>query len=171
MISINDLNLNLNISTKEIRFNDIMITVQKYLPIEEKTQLIQYVVDSSLDDKTGCFSPLRVEVYFALGICKWYAGIEIDDFSQAGHYYDLLESNGVISSIMDTIPKDELNFIKDLINDTVSDITRYNNSAVGIIHAMNGDANNLNDQLQDIIQKISNEETFSNFKDYMEYNG
>lgn len=158
MISVNELNLTLDIQTEDIRFGDIIVTVQKYLPIDEKTQLIQYVVNSSLDDNTGCFSPLRVEVYFALGVCKWYTDIEIEDLQNTSFIYDLLETNGVISAVMAAIPEDELEFIRDLINDTVKDIARYNSSAAGIIHIMSGDTKDLDSQLQEVIQKVGNGE-------------
>lgn len=72
--------------------------------------------------------------------------------------YDLLEENGVIDQIISTIPEDEIEFMKELVNDTVSDIARYNSSAAGIIQAMTANAGGLDSQITEILDKIKNGE-------------
>ena len=144
-----------------IKINDnITLEIKEYLPIEDKTKLIQYVVDSALDEATGCFSPVRTEVYFAIGICRWYGGITFTDkqLQDVMKTYDLLEENGINTLIMDSIPKSEISFMQDLINDTIKDISRYNSSAAGIIQTMSTNSSSLNDQISDILEKIKNGE-------------
>jgi len=72
--------------------------------------------------------------------------------------YDLLEENGVIDQIISTIPEDEIEFMKELVNDTVNDIARYNSSAAGIIQAMTANAGGLDSQITEILDKIKNGE-------------
>lgn len=160
MVSFEDLNLAFTEKNSKIKIGDVTITVRHYLPIKEKTELIQFVVNSALDDKTGCFSPLRLELYYAIATCKWYTDIEFTDdmLMNISNIYDLLDSNGVISAIMSAIPSEEREFMSDLVNDTVDDIARYNNSAVGIIQNMSSNAEGLNGQIQDIMNKIQNKE-------------
>lgn len=170
MIDFKDLNLEFKQEVKEFKCGDLIISVLQYLPIDDKTKLIQYVVNASIDETTGCASPLRVETYFGLGICSWYAGIEFneEDNFDPGQTYDLLESNGIISQIMNKIPTEELEFIQDLVNDTIADIVRYNNSAAGIIQAMSSNAQGLDNNISDILEKIKNGEgleTLSVIKD------
>lgn len=159
MIMFSDLDLKLNDACTLVRFKDIDITVLQYLPIEEKIEFLQYVVNSSLDDTTGCFSPIRVEVYFGLAICKWYTDIEFDD-DNISKNYDLLDSSGLLSLIMRAIPQEELEFMSDLVEQTVADICRYNNSAAGIIYNITSksDADNLSKQIQEIMDKVNNKE-------------
>lgn len=170
MVNFKDLNLELKQETKEFKCGDLTISVLQYLPINDKTELIQYVVNASIDETTGCASPLRVETYFSLGVCLWYAGIEFDEEDELGpgQTYDLLESNGIISQIMSYIPAEELAFVRDLVNDTITDIVRYNNSAAGIIQTMSSNAQGLDANISDILEKIKNGEgleTLSVIKD------
>lgn len=136
------------------------LEVRTYLPIDKKADLIKFIVDGALDDNTGCFSPLRVEVYFAIAICKWYANIDFsfDNLMNISKVYDILESNSIIDSIINAIPSDEMDFLSELVQDTINDIARYNSSAAGIIKTMTVDANSLDGQINSILEKIKNGE-------------
>ena len=119
---------------------------------------------------TGCFSPVRVEVYFSIAVCKWYAGITFTDkqMTEVSKTYDLLEENGVIDKIISVIPENEINFMNELVNDTIDDIARYNSSAAGIIQAMSANADGLDNQITEILDKVKNGEnmeTLSVIKD------
>lgn len=161
MMNLNDLGLEFKLSEpKTFTCGDETIGVVQYLPIDEKANLIKYVIDWSLDDNTGCFSPIRVEVFFSIALCKWYASMEFEPTAEMpfSKIYDILETNHIIETVMDNIPEDELNFLQDLVNDTIKDVARYNNSAAGIIQAMNANAEGLNGQISSILEKIKNSE-------------
>ena len=167
-----DLKLTPKVSFTDIKIGeDSVLKVASYLPIEDKGNLITFVVDMALDTTTGCFSPVRVETYFALAICRWYGDMVFDDDDiqiNVALTYDTLETNGIIDAIMNAIPKDELEFIQDLVKDTISDIARYNSSAAGIIQMMNQNASQLDTQITNILDSIKNGEnleTLSVIKD------
>lgn len=144
----------------EITCGDQAIQVLQYLPIDEKANLIKHVINQALDDNTGCFSPIRVEVFFSLALCKWYAGmeIEVDEAHTFSNIYDILETNRVIDDIIFAIPEDEISFLRDLMDDTIADVARYNNSAAGIIQAMSANAEGLDGQINSILEQIRNGE-------------
>lgn len=130
------------------------VSVKQYLPIDDKAELIKYIIDWALDTTTGCFSPIRTEVFFSLAVCRWYAGIEVhDNFS---YYYDVLETWGILDEIMSYIPEGELRYLRELVDATVADVARYNNSAAGLIQMMNTNAEGLDSQLQSILSQIKN---------------
>lgn len=167
-----DLKLTPKVSFTDVKIGeDAVLKVANYLPIEDKGNLITFVVDMALDATTGCFSPVRVETYFALAICRWYGDMVFDDDDiqkNVALTYDTLETNGIIDAIMNAIPKDELEFIQDLVKDTISDIARYNSSAAGIIQMMNQNASQLDTQITNILDSIKNGEnleTLSVIKD------
>lgn len=150
--------------------DNISLEIRQYLPIDEKANLIQFIVNHALDQMTGCFSPVRVEVYFSIAVCKWYAGITFTDkqMTEVSKTYDLLEENGVIDKIISIIPENEINFMNELVNDTIDDIARYNSSAAGIIQAMSANADGLDNQITEILDKVKNGEnmeTLSVIKD------
>lgn len=150
--------------------DNISLEIRQYLPIDEKANLIQFIVNHALDQMTGCFSPVRVEVYFSIAVCKWYAGITFTDkqMAEVSKTYDLLEENGVIDKIISVIPENEINFMNELVNDTIDDIARYNSSAAGIVQAMSANADGLDNQITEILDKVKNGEnmeTLSVIKD------
>ena len=134
-----------------------VIEVKHYLPIEEKGKLVSYVINSSIDLATGCFSPLRLNTYFAIGVMKFYCGMEFDE-EKIPMAYDILENSGIINRVLHEIPQEERDFIQELVDETAKDIARYNNSFAGIMASMNTDASNLGNSIQDIMEKIKNKE-------------
>ncbi len=163
-----DMNLQSNLEVQTIRIiDDLKLEVRDYLPIAEKTQFIQFVVNGALDENTGCFSPVRTYVYFAIALCKWYGNIEFDeeDLKNIEHTFDTLYTNLVIENISDAIDPIELNLTKKLVNDTIDDISRYNSSAAGIVRFMSTDAGNLDNQIGDILEKIKNREGLETLDD------
>lgn len=156
-----ELNLPVEIKEKEVKITDeVSIGVSQYLPIEKKGELITFVANSAMDAKTGCFSPLRVEIYFALGVVKYYSTLDYDDvlLTDAGELYDKLEINGIFDEIMQAIPEDELDFLHSLVIETIEDLARYNNSFAGTLGAMSQESMDLDSQLSGILEKVKSKE-------------
>lgn len=145
-------------------YSDITITenlvlrVNHYLPIEKKIEFIKYIVESALDESTGCFSPVRTNTYFNIGLLKWYCDISFDEIDNIAEIYDILEQSGIINIILKTVPQEEIQFIQNLIDDTIQDIEKYNISAAGIIHSMSNNAEELDGSLKNILEQIRNRE-------------
>lgn len=150
-----------NVRVVEIdKTKEMTLEVLSYLPVEDKTKLLQFVIDGAIDNTTGTFSPLRVEVYFAIAVCHWYAGIDFteQDLTNISTVYDTLENNHVVANIVKAIPEQEFCFMEELVRETVNSIEKYLNSAAGIIQSMNIDASNLDGQISQILEQIKNGE-------------
>lgn len=159
-IAFSELNIQPKVSAKEIFLHDKTIEVLDYLPIDEKARFLQFVVDGAIDEMTGTFSPLRIEVYFGIALCHWYAGIVFseDDMQNVTMVYDALDTTGVIDVVVEAIPEEEIDFIRGLVMETTEDIARYYTSAAGIIQAMSNSASGLDSQITEILQQIKNGE-------------
>lgn len=145
------------VENRTIKLNSgVELEVRAYLPIDDKANLITWAINLALDDRTGCISPVRFEVCFALGVVKWYAGIEFDDDVSLSDIYDMFEQNEVINQVMGAIPVDEIDFVRDLAKDTAEDIVRYNNSFMGMIQNTNTDTLALSDEVRNIVDAIQN---------------
>lgn len=143
------------VENRTIKLNSgVDLEVRIYLPIDDKANLITWAINLALDDKTGCISPVRFEVCFALGVVKWYAGVEFDDDVSLSDIYDMFEQNDVINQIMGAIPVSEIDFVRDLARDTAEDIVRYNNSFAGIIQNTNIDTLALSDEVTNIVNAL-----------------
>ena len=156
-----DLGLDIEYKKVEVELiGDKKLDVLTYLPIREKTEMLQFIVNNVIDPKTGCASPIRTEIYFSIAVCHWYGGIDFsnEDMAKISDVYDALELNKVIQTIIDYVPYDEINFMRDLAEETVADVARYNSSAAGIIQSMADSSGSLDKQLSDIIQKVQSKE-------------
>lgn len=153
-------------ATEEPKYKEIEIgmgpeytlRVLQYLPINGKANLVQYVVNASIDDTTGCFSPVRVNVHYAIGVLRAYCGVHFAEDDDIVEAYDMLESIGVFGRVMEAIPEDERNYMENLINDTIEDISKYNHSLAGMVGAMNKDTDGLNESLRTVLEQIKNRE-------------
>lgn len=137
---------------------DYKLNVLQYLPIQGKANLLQYVIGSAIDDSTGCFSPIRVNVYYCIGVMRAYCGVHFDEDVDILEAYDKLESTGIIDKVMEAIPEDERKYMETLINDTIEDVTRYNTSIAGMIQNMSDKTEGLDEQLRDILERVKNRE-------------
>lgn len=149
------------VENRTIKLNSgVDLEVRAYLPIDEKASLITWATTLALDDETGCISPVRFEVCFALGVVKWYAGIEFDDNVSLSDIYDMFEQNDVINQVMGAIPVDEIDFVRDLAKDTAEDLVRYNNSFAGMLSltSKNTDMSEFSQQVSEIVNQIKNGE-------------
>ena len=169
-ITLSKLNLKISENTVPLQIGDLTASVKTYLPQEEKGNFLQFVADNAIDVRTGCFSPLRTETYFSLAIVKFYTDISFTDkqLTDAGKTYDLLQQNGIFQKIVNLIPQEEYDYLRDLVEDTLADISRFNNSFAGMISAMSSDSKELNDQLTDIISKIQSGEGIKLLKEIRE---
>ncbi len=130
------------------------IRVLQYLPIQGKSNLLQYVIDLAIDDNTGCFSPIRVNVAYSIGVMRAYCGVHFDDEQNVLEAYDVLERTGILNKVMGAIPEEERNYMESLINDTIEDIVRYNTSLSGMLQNMTKDTNNLDESLKKILADV-----------------
>lgn len=156
-ISFNSLNLDFETGYIEVKVDEsTTLKIRSYLPVEEKGQLVTFVINSALDPNTGCFSPLRTEVYFSLGLAKFYADIDFEEnlIGDVGNIYDKLESSGINTMIVSAIPKDEYDFICGLVEDTIADLARFNNSFMGMLSNMSGESTDLTGQIQEIVEQL-----------------
>lgn len=140
-----------------IGLGDCKIRVLQYLPIQEKADLVSYVVNAAIDENTGCFSPVRVNVYYGIAIMDKYCGISFEN-ADVIEAYNIVDSTGILDRIMNAIPEEERIFMESLLNDTIEDISRYNSSFAGVMHSMSGEATSLDESLQSILEKIKNKE-------------
>lgn len=160
-ITFNKLGCKVNTGVKEWEYKPgVTIPVLQYLPVEDKANLIQFVISQAIDTKSGCFSPVRKDVFFNIALARWYAGIQFSEkqMQDVQKTYDALESNRFFEALKEQIPFYEYDKISDYLIDTMEDVERYNQSFVGMMDAMSGDAQGLDSQISSILSKIKNSE-------------
>lgn len=106
------LNLVKNIETNSFTWGENTIEVKKYLPMEEKLQLITRVIQQSIDEN-NFYNPCRIDLYRTIEIVLTYTNISITEKQKEDLFklYDLFISSGFASQVMNHIEAVELDYI------------------------------------------------------------
>lgn len=142
---------------KVVEIKNNTLNIKQYLPIEQKAEMIQYVIDNAINPGVGGCSPIRAEMFFYLGVLKYYCGFAIEGENLA-ELYDLCEANGVLEQVWNHIPEKERNFITTKTDETIEAVSKYSTSFVGVLQSMAADSDTLDSNLQDILQGIKSKE-------------
>lgn len=168
-VTFNKLNLIKNTEIKNIDINENIIEVRQYLPVEEKLELISYIVNMAHDEDYNFSNPVKVEVFAGIGIIKYYTNITFTEkqLENPAKIYDLLNSNNVINNVIAAIPSNEYNEIRTGIEDTIKSIYQYQNSALGILDTIGQDYSDLNLEADTINEKLSNPDNMKLLRDVL----
>lgn len=168
-VTFNKLNLTKNTEIKNIDINENIIEVKQYLPVEEKLELISYIVNMAHDEDYNFSNPVKVEVFAGIGIIKYYTNIAFTEkqLENPARIYDLLNSNNVINNVIAAIPSNEYDELRAGIEDTIKSIYQYQNSALGILDTIGQDYSDLNLEADTINEKLSNPDNMKLLRDVL----
>ena len=168
-VTFNKLNLTKNTEIKNIDINENIIEVKQYLPVEEKLELISYIVNMAHDEDYNFSNPVKIEVFAGIGIIKYYTNITFTEkqLENPAKIYDLLNSNNVINNVIAAIPSNEYDEIRTGIEDTIKSIYQYQNSVLGILDTIGQDYSDLNLEADTINEKLSNPDNMKLLRDVL----
>ena len=167
-LSFNKLGLTKNQDVVNITFNDQVIEVKQYLPVNDKLQLISNIINQSADDNNFA-NPIKVNVFTVLEIINFYTNISFTEKQREdpAKLYDLIISNNLAKTITGAIPQVELDELMSGIKDSVEAIYKYKNSAMGIMEAISTDYSNLDFNASEIQSKLADPENMNFLKDVL----
>lgn len=165
-ISFSKLGCTVNDNVTVIKFNDQDIEVKEYLPVNDKLDLISWVINQSADE-LKFYNVGKLYIFKAIALIQHYTNIKFTDkqLEDVPKLYDLLTSSGLVDEILANIPTSERWWIDEVLNDTVKSIYQYQNSVMGILDTVNTDYSNLNFDVAELQKNISNPENLTLLKD------
>lgn len=106
-VSYANLKLKVDTSTNIFAFKGQNIEVLKYLPVDDKYDLIMITLQKSFED--GFYNEVKLDTYFHLYLVYMYTNLSFTDKQKEDEFklYDTLKSNGFIDQMLDTIDEDE----------------------------------------------------------------
>lgn len=154
-IKFSDLNLSLVEDITEVNINGQYIKVKQYLPVEKQIEIISNVLRNSADDNNFA-NPTKVEVFFNLELIYAYTNLEFseDEKENPTILYDILESNDIISKIIDAIPSIQYADLLERTMTTIENYYKHTNSALGILEQISTDYKGLDLDAEKIKEKI-----------------
>ena len=164
-VSLTKLGLKVNQNVKNIEFNEQIIEVKQYLPINEKLELISSVINSAADENNFS-NPIKENVFLTLEILYHYTNINFTDKQKEDpvKLYDLVVSSGLVNKITDLIPEEELDEVINGVAQSVKAIYAYRNSVLGILESISQDYSALNLDATEIQQKLADPDNIALLK-------
>ena len=155
-VSLTKLGLKVNQDIKTIEFNEQIIEVKQYLPVNDKLELISNVINASHDDNNFA-NPVKVSVFTILEIMYAYTNINFTDKQKEDptKLYDMLISSGLVSEVINAIPEVEYHEILCGVSDSIEAVYTYQNSILGILESISADYSNLNFDATEIQKKLA----------------
>ena len=164
-VSLTKLGLKVNQDVKNIEFNEQIIEVKQYLPVNDKLELIGNVINSA-HDANNFSNPLQVSVFTTLEIMYAYTNINFTEKQKEDptKLYDMLISSGLVCEVINAIPEAEYHEVICGVEDSVNAIYTYRNSIMGILDTVGQDYSNLNFDATEIQKKIGDPENMALLK-------
>ena len=165
-VSFSSLKLKVDDSTQTIKLANADIVLKNYLPVNEKLDLISTIINESADD-LKFYNVGKIEIFKTIELIKHYTNINFTDkqLEDPTKLYDMLVSSGIANTIIGSIHEDELNFIDDVLMDTVDAVYKYQNSVMGILDIVTKDYENLNFDVSELQKNISDPNNLTLLKD------
>lgn len=140
------LGLKKNQDIKTLTWNEQIIEIKQYLPMQEKLQLMSKVINLSHDKDSNYSNPIKVDIYTKLNIIENYTNITFTDKQKEDvcKLYDLFKESGLMEEIFNAIPEQEIMEIENSIKKAIKSIYAYQNSVMGILDNVSSDYSNLN---------------------------
>ena len=154
-----------------VKFGDKEIVVKQYLPIKEKADLVDYIIQSSFDEN-GLFSPLRQEIYTIIGMLNWYTNINFTDtmLQNVEKTYDAIILNK-LNDILTNIPEGEYKTIYDMIENAVIETKAYIRSFAGQLRATQQDYDETSFSIEKVAETLEDPKQLGLVKEIMEKMG
>ena len=144
------------------------LVVKQYLPLENKIDLIETVLDFSGSDE-GFFNVVKLEAYFRIEMIKAYTNITFTEkqLEDTQKLYDMIAVNGIWTIVESNIPEEEKNYIWDAIIEMADAIVEYNRSIGGMLKSLSYDYSALDDEAVNIQKKLKTPEMEAVLKHFL----
>ena len=152
-----------------VEYNDQTIEVKQYLPIAEKSELITRVLNNSVDENTGYYNLLKLDMNLGLEIVYAYSNISFTEKQKEDSMklYDMLNASKVLNLIIGLVPDGEFYYLNKTTHEMANNIVSYRNSAMGIMEAISADYSNLDLDATDIQKKLNDPDNMALLKDVL----
>ena len=167
-VSLTKLGLKVNQDIKTIEFNEQIIEVKQYLPVNDKLELISNVINASHDDNNFA-NPVKVNVFTTLEIMYAYTNINFTDKQKEDptKLYDTLMSSGLVATVVNAIPEDEYHEVLCGVSDSIEAVYTYRNSVLGILESISADYSQLNFDAEEIQKKLGDPNNMAFLKEVL----
>lgn len=130
------LKVNTDVNTFQFGENKAIIEVLKYLPIEDKNDLIHIALQNA--EENGIYNDVLLEMYFNLYIVYFYTNLNFTDKQKEdpAKLYDQMESNGLITQVIAHMDEDEYANLLTYLETIRDEMLTYKNTAGAVLQTI-----------------------------------
>lgn len=151
-------------------FNGQQVEVIQYLPINDKLELIQTIVNSSFEDGEKFINPCKVNVYMYVEIILAYSNISLSEAQKKdlNKVYDAMCASNFIGYFRAHMDDREWDYVTNSVWEILGNIDKYKNSAMGILDTVSQDYSNLDLDATEIQQKLNDPDNMGLLRNVLE---
>lgn len=161
-VGLTKLGLSIDKSIKEINWNDQIIEIKQYLPINDKLDLCSEIIKLSVDDSENFYNYGKITIYTTIKIIEAYTNINFTEKQKEDRLglYDLLVGSQLWAEVRSQMVQHsgDLFEIESTVKAVIDEVYKYKNSALGILQAVSEDYENLNFDAEAIQKKLGDKE-------------
>ena len=152
-IAFSKLGVKLNNQIATITFNNQTIEIKQYLPLKEKMDIVNNIVEKAISINPNYYNPAEIAIAENLEIILHYTNISFTEKQMVDtlSLYDILVSSGLSQAIIEAINKDELNNLHSLMIESLSNYYSYVNSIGGVLQTAAQSTENMK-QLKELVE-------------------
>lgn len=133
-MTFSELDLKTDKSIIPFQFQDKTIGIRKYLPIEEKNDLINISLQFA-ETASGLYDEVKLDVFFHLNLVYSYTDLEFSTDDKIDEYelYDKLVCSGFLDEFVSHLPEDEYNYLLEAVDVAKNNKINYNQSFASVV--------------------------------------
>lgn len=160
-IAFSKLNKIKSIPAKTITIADAEVSVAQYLPLEEKLNLIQSIIEQSGNGEEGFYNIVKLRTYYTIEMLRAYTNISFTEkqLEDTPKLYDAIIMNHIWEQVCEVIPDEELEYTWSNTRKLAKEITEYNHSVLGILKTVKqdyGEEGFTLDKINEMLTKLQN---------------
>ena len=132
-ISYANMKLKINTDVNTFDFCGQKVEVLKYLPAQDKYDLLMITLQKSYED--GIYNDFKLNLYFSLNLVYMYTNISFTEKQREDELklFDNLKSNGFFDKFYEALEDDEYNELFDQLNEIKDSLVYYNSGVNSIL--------------------------------------
>lgn len=153
----------------DIKIGEETISVVQYLPIEKKIAIMQNIIEQAGNNEEGFYNIVKLTVFYTIEMLRAYTNISFTEkqLEEPQKLYDIIVLNNIWNEVKKAIPQSELTDMWENTCALAREITDYNHSALGILNLVSNDYDNLNLDVKEMTEKLSDRTNLTLIKDLL----
>ena len=167
-VSYANMKLKMNTDVNTFDFCGQKIEVLKYLPAQDKYDLLMITLQKSLEN--GIYNDFKLNFYFELNLVYMYTNISFTEKQREDEFkiYNNLKSNGFFELFYQALGENEYNELFTQLNTIRKEKTKENRSVTSIINKFINDLPSNAEAAAKIVENF-NPEQFKNVMEFAKY--